>query len=188
MWDAATGQETLTPKGYGFGSGVAFSPDGKWIAIASGKWIANGRCDHTIMVWDAATGQETLTLRGHTQAVNSVAFSPDGKRIASGSADTTVKVWDLTTGRKTLTFRGHTGAVQSVAFSPDGKRIASGEGDAIKVWDAATGQETLTLKLAWWQRGLQPGRQTDCRRQRRQNDQGVGGGDGSENTHAQGAY
>ena len=41
--------------------------------------------DKTVKVWDAASGQEVLTLKGHTDAVTSVAFSPDGKRIVSGS-------------------------------------------------------------------------------------------------------
>ena len=57
MWDAETGQETLTLKGHtGDVRSVAFSPDGKRLASASG--------DGTVKVWDAATGQEILTSRG----------------------------------------------------------------------------------------------------------------------------
>ena len=86
VWDAATGQETLTLKGHtGAVISVAFSPDGRRIASGSG--------DNMVKVWDAATGQETLTLKGHTNVVMEVAFSPDGRRIASASADNTVKLW-----------------------------------------------------------------------------------------------
>jgi hypothetical protein len=49
-------------------------------------------------VWEAETGQEILTLNGHSDAVWSVAFSPDGKRIVSGSHDKTVMVWELGDG------------------------------------------------------------------------------------------
>ena len=37
------------------------------------------------------------TLEGHSEAVLSVAFSPDGTKLASGSGDTTVRTWDLGT-------------------------------------------------------------------------------------------
>jgi WD40 repeat protein len=33
-------------------------------------------------------------INAHSEAVMSVAFSPDGTKIVSGSADKTIKVWD----------------------------------------------------------------------------------------------
>ena len=118
--------------------GVAFSPDGKRVATASG--------DKTAKVWDARSGQELLTLRGHSDAVYAVAFSPDGKRLATASPDKTAKVWDLASGQELLTLRGHSDVVVSVAFSSDNKRLATASADnTAKVWDAASGQELLTL-------------------------------------------
>ena len=135
VWDAQTGQETLTLTGlHDPDSSVAFSP--------TGTRIVSGSHSNTLKVWDAQTGQEALTLTGHEESVHSVAFSPDGTRIVSGSYDDTLKVWDAQTGQETLTLTGHKTTVCGVAFSPDGTRIASSSVDGtIKVWDGSVKQE-----------------------------------------------
>ncbi len=141
VWDAQTGQEILTLKGYKHHvNSVAFSPDGKRLASAGDE--------RGVTLCDAQTGQKLLSLEGPSGA-NRVAFSPDGKRLAGagGWVDPWVKVWDAQTGQELLTCKGHTDGINSVAFSPDGKRLASAGGrGGVTVSDALTGQELLTLQ------------------------------------------
>ena len=94
---------------------------------------------------DKMWSPELLHLRGHTDAVNSVAFSPDGSKVISGSSDRSIRVWDASTGVEMLqSIRGHHDWISSVAFSPDGSKIISGSSDrSIRVWDANTGIEML---------------------------------------------
>ena len=73
---SATGFSPLT--------GVAFAPDGRYVAAVG--------ADSVVRVWDMDTGMEILALKDHDKPVYGVAFSPDGKHLASGSEDETVKV------------------------------------------------------------------------------------------------
>jgi WD40 repeat protein len=90
VWDAQTGEKLWALRAAHLETirSLAFSPDGRRLAVASGGWA------NTVVLWDLTTGRELLTFRGHTHPITSLAFSPDGARVVSGSEDHTVRIWD----------------------------------------------------------------------------------------------
>ena len=115
---------------------IQYSPDGKFLAVASGIGI---------WLYDVTIHQEASLLTEHKSVVDCLTFSPDGQTLASGSSDGTIILWDRSTGtQKTLI--GHTHWSSSLAFSPDGKMIASDSRDGtIRLWDAINGEAKYTL-------------------------------------------
>jgi WD40 repeat protein len=124
-------------------SGLAFSPDGKSLAIGSGTPSRDGQ----VKVFAAATG-ELLRDYGdaHSDSVLALRFSPDGNKIASAAADRTIRILDVATGKVARTLEGHTHHVLGVDWQPDSVGIVSSSADqTVKVWDSETGNVTRTI-------------------------------------------
>ena len=147
LWETGTGKLVATLKG--IFNLAAFSPDGKYLAAGSisnqsgivSLWEAN------MELWKANIEPLVYANIGHTQAINSLAFSPDGQYLASGSGDNTVRIWNTGTGQVVDTLQGYTGSAYSAVYSPpDGKYIALGVNQDIWVWQTSTSQWVQTFK------------------------------------------
>ncbi len=132
LWNVDTGASVGQP--------LAANGDQVWaLAFSADGVLASAGADGVINLWDVNTGKLTRELKGHSDAVYSLAFSPDGRYLASGSADDSVRLWRVSTGDMLHTFTDHKNWVLSVAFSPDGQLLASsGVDENIVIWDAQT--------------------------------------------------
>ena len=112
-------------------NGVAFSPDGQTLAIASGG----------TQLWNVAERRQIgTTLPNAARFSSAIAFTPDGHTLAVGSRDGTVQLWDVSTpGTPTRAgppITAHSLTVETLAFSPNDHILASGSDDnTARLWD-----------------------------------------------------
>jgi len=147
LWDAATGRElrrlgkieTTDIKGrLAMNHSLAFSPDGKLLAVANEEGI--------VRIRDVATGEVRRRVRESSKHLNHLVFSPDGKTLAWKS-DGKLCLWDAIRGgepRRIKAFGEQEGIGYDLpfAFSPDNRVLASGQDDGtIHFWQIANGRE-----------------------------------------------
>jgi WD40 repeat protein len=146
LWDAATGDLLLTVELHSNGApGVAFSPDGQYLAAASEI------PDAIVRVWHLVDDElvELYTLSGFPSRAITANFSPDGAHLVTSGGNAHLALWDALTGESLGDFSGHVSTVHRVAFSPDGRTLVSSSLDAtIRLWDVASRTNQLTLSTA----------------------------------------
>jgi RNA polymerase sigma factor (sigma-70 family) len=134
VWDVATGTERrlLEPR-YG-AEAMAFSPDGKLLAVGGGM-------DEALRIWDVTAGRLLHQIGKRTDY--DLAFSPDSKTLAAWCDDRVVRLWDTASGKEQAAFR--TAAGLSLAFAPDGKVLAAAGPKGLVLWDVAARKELRQL-------------------------------------------
>jgi WD40 repeat protein/tRNA A-37 threonylcarbamoyl transferase component Bud32 len=170
IWESARGQELRTLRVVpqdplfralcGMVNSVAFSADGKHLAIAARPWdqtLTQKKGEwgmSSVWLWDAVTGKELMPVEHFSGWLTAVAFHPWGKRLAVGGEGRGLRVWDL---GGSLNLRIPGGAATCVAFSPDGKFLVGGGSRpfpelgekspvGLKMWDVRTGGEVVSFR------------------------------------------
>ena len=102
--------------------GVAFSPNGKLVAAASG--------DGTVAVWDIGSPDRPMLDVQLGKPMFAVAFSPDGKTLAATGADGVGYLWQmdgqLFSSPTVLLSQG--GTLGQISFSPNGQMVVATAG------------------------------------------------------------
>jgi WD40 repeat protein len=143
LWDVNSGKiRRILADHHGGVDRVAFSGDGKRVALAVGRNEGYAKYDWEIKVYDGETGKERVTIPGDPGVVRRMALDDKAQTLlvmhlglVNRRFDTQdeLRIYDLANGgercaRKKLT--------AWIALSPDGKLLATLEGDnQIKVWE-----------------------------------------------------
>ncbi|HUG91799.1 MAG TPA: protein kinase [Planctomycetaceae bacterium] len=117
---------------------VAYSPDGKLLAVAADA--------EAVQIYDTATWQLKRTIATGCESLNGVDWSPDGARIAVACADGSVRIWSgVEETPMIIAAHGegatHEGEANDVLFAHDGKTVYSCGDDALACrWDVRSGR------------------------------------------------
>ena len=120
-------------------SAMAFSPDGKFLAVA-------GR--HEILLYHSDGSSIVARLAGDSPRLESLAFSRDGSLlVASGGAVSEfgeIQIWDPARGSLIRSIKASNDAFYGVSISPDNQRVAVGCADKlVRVFATGDGKETM---------------------------------------------
>ncbi len=140
LWNPATWKSVARLEDQvGKVEGVAFSPDGKLLAVVTEDPGDARESPGDVVLYDVAARKVRAKLQGHRAAVNALAFTPDGARLFTGDQKGELRRWDVAKGTEVLPpLHAHEYAIRGLAFPSDGRLFVTGSHDyTVKIWDTA---------------------------------------------------
>jgi serine/threonine protein kinase/WD40 repeat protein len=124
---------------------VAFSPDGKTIAIGSYRQTTSTA---TITLFSALTGAESRTI--DTQAENLSALSLGANNVMATGTGNTIQFWDREAGTFLSSLTSSRGSPRLLRFNPQGTLLAAVEGNQVEIWDAVAHKMLAVVSASDW--------------------------------------
>jgi WD40 repeat protein len=144
LWNVSTGKLRLTlPDHRGAVYRIAFSGDGKSVAVGSYRSEDEDRYFGHVKLWDTVTGRERATFKARPGFLRDLKLRPDGKalvlqeeEILGGEAELNLLAVPSEQLLGTVSFKGTKASPLCLTFSPDGKILAAGCLDGtVRLWD-----------------------------------------------------
>lgn len=147
LGDAQTGKEIRTldaaTANNGIENGLAFSPDGKWLALVN--------IDKAVELRDTASGAVRASFalpasafrkdRGKGYPHYRVGLTRDAKVVFLGMRDGTLHRWNVAAKKELPTLKVHQGDMANIHDTPDGQTlITTGADGLIRTWSLTTGE------------------------------------------------
>lgn len=143
LWDLETGEAGRSWKELSPILAVAFSPDGRTLAIGLEK--PPGKSMETVRVVDVGSYAPRRELGGRDAAA--VAWAPDGRTLAAGEGNGTVVVAEVFGESAPRLLQASTAAVTALDFHPTGTFLAAAHVDKrVVLWNVATGKAIFTFE------------------------------------------
>ena len=125
---------------------LAFSPDGKFLAVSHGRKLQIWRTptlDHTFSAFELLR-----TLTGHFDDVTCIDWSPTGRYVATGSKDMTVRIYsrEPVPGFVPVTLSGHRDHIVAVFFADADVVYSAARDGAFFVWSWEPLEEELSME------------------------------------------
>lgn len=143
IWNLSAGEQISQVTLGGPVRALAFSPDGKQLAVGL-EPPASGELD-TVQILDPATGFRVHTF-GRT-STETLAWSKDGSQLTVGLVDGSLTFWDRDRGTRQVSLS--TSPVVALAYHPSGLYLACAQADKrVTLLQLATDKKSFTFEPA----------------------------------------